>query len=124
LEQANGGRLEKSHRLFQHQAIEKDPTYAQAYAGLADSYALSGDWEYGLLAPKEALPRAKAAATKALALDTNLGEAHASLAFSLDLFDWNWAAAEHEFRRSSEIALIYAGLGENDLAGESLFRAI
>ena len=44
------------------QAIENDPTYARAYAGLADSYALMGDWQYGVLTPKEALPRAEAAA--------------------------------------------------------------
>ena len=44
-------------------AIDKDPNYAQAYTGLADSYALSGDWEYGLLSPDEAFPKAKAAAT-------------------------------------------------------------
>ena len=73
-----------------NQAIEKDPNYAQAYTGLADSYALLGDCEYGVLAPKEAFPRAKAAATKALELDNTLGEAHTSLAFSLDLFDWDW----------------------------------
>jgi TolB-like protein/DNA-binding winged helix-turn-helix (wHTH) protein/Flp pilus assembly protein TadD len=89
-------------------AIEKDPTSAQAYSGLADSYALLGDWEYGLLPPKEALPRAKAAATKALELDNTLGEAHASLAFSLDLFDWNWETAEKEFRRAIELNPGYA----------------
>ena len=66
-----------------NQAIEKDPNYAQAYAGLADSYALAGDWKYGVLAPKEAYPKAKAAATRAIALDSTLGEAHISLAFCL-----------------------------------------
>ena len=62
-----------------NQAIEKDPNYAQAYAGLADSYALAGDWQYGVLTPREAYPKAKAAATKAIALDSTLGEAHISL---------------------------------------------
>jgi TolB-like protein/DNA-binding winged helix-turn-helix (wHTH) protein/Flp pilus assembly protein TadD len=91
-----------------NQAIEKDATYAQAYSGLADSYALLGDWEYGVLAPKEAYPRAKAAATKALELDSALGEAHISLAFSLDGFDWNFGAAETEFKRGIELNPGYA----------------
>ena len=90
------------------QAIEKDPNYAQAYSGLADSYALLGDWEYGVLAPKEAFPRAQAAATKALELDNLLGEAHTSLAFSLDLFDWDWQSADREFRRAIELNPSYA----------------
>ena len=81
-------------------AIDKDPNYAQAYTGLADSYALSGDWEYGLLSPDEAFPKAKAAATKALALDNDLAEAHTSLAFVLDLYDWNWELAEREYKRA------------------------
>jgi len=85
--------LKKAIDYF-NQAIEKDPNYAQAYTVLADSYALLGDLEYGVLAPKEAFPRAKAAATRALELDNTLGEAHTSLAFSLDLFDWDWASAE------------------------------
>jgi TolB-like protein/DNA-binding winged helix-turn-helix (wHTH) protein/Tfp pilus assembly protein PilF len=83
-----------------NQAITKDPNYARAYSGLADSYALLGDWEYGVLTPKEAFPKAKAAAAKALVLDDNLGEAHTSLAFSLDLFDWDWESAEREYRRA------------------------
>src|ERR1700675_1300158 len=90
------------------QAIEKDPNYAQAYTGLADSFALLGDWEYGVLAPTEAYPQAKAAATKALELDSNLGEAHISLAFSLDGFDWDFASAEREFRRGIELNPGYA----------------
>jgi TolB-like protein/DNA-binding winged helix-turn-helix (wHTH) protein/Tfp pilus assembly protein PilF len=90
------------------QAIEKDPNYAQAYAGLADSYALLGDWEYGVLAPSAAYPKAKAAAIKALELDNALGEAHTSLAFSLDVFDWDWESAEKEFRRAIELNPGYA----------------
>jgi TolB-like protein/DNA-binding winged helix-turn-helix (wHTH) protein/Flp pilus assembly protein TadD len=90
------------------QAIEKDPDYAQAYVGLADSYALMGDWEYGVLAPKEALPRAKVAAIKALELDNTLGEAHTSLAFTLDGFDWDWGSAESEFKRALELNPGYA----------------
>jgi TolB-like protein/DNA-binding winged helix-turn-helix (wHTH) protein/Tfp pilus assembly protein PilF len=90
------------------QAIEEDSTYAQAYAGLADTYNLLGDWEYGALAPSEAYPKAKAAAIKALQLDNTLGEAHTSLAFSLDVFDWDWKAAEKEFQRAIELNPGYA----------------
>jgi len=102
-----GDGLRKAVDYFQ-QAIEKDPNYSQAYTGLADSFALLGDWEYGVLAPSEAYPQAKAAATKALALDSNLGEAHISLAFSLDGFDWDFASAEREFRRGIELNPGYA----------------
>ena len=76
----------------------------QAYAGLADSYALAGDWKYGVLAPKEAYPKAKAAATKALELDSTLGEAHISLAFCLDGFDWDWESAGGSSREESSLA--------------------
>jgi TolB-like protein/DNA-binding winged helix-turn-helix (wHTH) protein/Flp pilus assembly protein TadD len=99
--------LKKAIDYF-NQAIELDPSYARAYSGLADSYALLGDWEYGVLAPKEAYPKAKAAATKALELDSALGEAHISLAFSLDGFDWDFGAAETEFRRGIELNPGYA----------------
>jgi TolB-like protein/DNA-binding winged helix-turn-helix (wHTH) protein/Flp pilus assembly protein TadD len=125
--------LKKANDYFA-QAIEQDPNYAQAYAGLADSYALLGDWEYGVLAPKEAYPRAKAAATKALELDSNLGEAHISLAFCLDGFDWNWESAGREFRRGVELNPGYAtghqwyawhlaALGRNDEAVAELKKA-
>jgi tetratricopeptide (TPR) repeat protein len=91
-----------------NQAIEEDPKYAQAYSGLADTYALLGDWQYAVMTPKEALPKAKAAATRALELDSALGEAHNSLAFCLDGFDWNFAAAGKEFRRAIELNPGYA----------------
>jgi TolB-like protein/DNA-binding winged helix-turn-helix (wHTH) protein/Flp pilus assembly protein TadD len=93
---------------FFEQAIGKDPRYAQAYSGLADAYALLGDWEYAVMTPKEALPRAKAAAVKALELDDTLGEAHTSLAFCLDVFDWDFDAAEKEFRRAIDVNPGYA----------------
>jgi TolB-like protein/DNA-binding winged helix-turn-helix (wHTH) protein/Tfp pilus assembly protein PilF len=99
--------LRKAITYFR-QAIEADPTNAEAYSGLADSYALSGDWEYGLLPPQEAFSLAKAAATKALALDGNLSEAHTSLAFALDLYGWDWDAAEKEFKRAIELNPNYA----------------
>ena len=91
-----------------NQAIEKDPTYAPAYAGLTDSYALAGDWQYGVLAPVEAYPKAKAAAAKAIALDGSLGEAHISLAWCLDGFDWSWEAGGKEFNRGIELSPGYA----------------
>jgi TolB-like protein/DNA-binding winged helix-turn-helix (wHTH) protein len=91
-----------------NQAIEKDPNYASAYAGLADSYALAGDWKYGILAPRDAYPKAKAAATRALELDNGLGEAHISLAFCLDAFDWDWDSAGREFMRGIELSPGYA----------------
>jgi TolB-like protein/DNA-binding winged helix-turn-helix (wHTH) protein/Flp pilus assembly protein TadD len=90
------------------QSINEDPKYAQAYSGLADTYALLADWEYGVMTPKEALPKAKAAAIKALELDGALGEAHNSLAFCLDVFDWDLDSAGKEFRRAIELNPGYA----------------
>jgi tetratricopeptide (TPR) repeat protein len=90
------------------QAVDMDPKYAQAYSGLADTYALLGDWQYAVMTPKEALPKAKAAAIKALELDDSLGEAHNSLAFCLDGFDWDLNSAEKEFRRALELNPGYA----------------
>ena len=91
-----------------NQAIEEDPNYAQAYSGVADTYALLGDWQYAVMTPKEALPKAKAAAIKALELDSALGEAHTSLAFCLDGFDWDFDSAGKEFRRGIELNPGYA----------------
>jgi TolB-like protein/DNA-binding winged helix-turn-helix (wHTH) protein/Tfp pilus assembly protein PilF len=91
-----------------NQAIEEDPKYAQAYSGLADTYALLGDWQYAVMTPKEALPKAKVAAMKALELDDSLSEAHNSLAFCLEGFDWDFGSAEKEFRRAIELNPGYA----------------
>jgi TolB-like protein/DNA-binding winged helix-turn-helix (wHTH) protein/Flp pilus assembly protein TadD len=91
-----------------NEAIERSPDYAQAYAGLADSYALAGDWKYGLLAPNDAYPKAKAAATKAITLDGALGEAHISLALCLDNFEWDPESAGREFTRGIELSPGYA----------------
>jgi len=90
------------------QAVEEDPKYTQAYSGLADTYALLGDWQYAVMTPKEAFPKAKAAAIKALELDNTLGEAHNSLAFVLDGFDWDLDAGGIEFRRAIELNPGYA----------------
>jgi TolB-like protein/DNA-binding winged helix-turn-helix (wHTH) protein/tetratricopeptide (TPR) repeat protein len=91
-----------------NQAIEEDPKYAQAYSGLADTYALLGDWQYAVMPPKEAFPKAKAAAIKALELDSALGEAHNSLAFVMDGFDWDLDSGGKEFRRAIELNPGYA----------------
>ena len=91
-----------------NQAIEEDPNYAQAYSGLADTYALLGDWQYATMTPKEAYPKAKAAALKAVKLDNALGEAHNSLAFLLDGFDWDLDSGGKEFRRAIELNPGYA----------------
>jgi tetratricopeptide (TPR) repeat protein len=90
------------------QAVEKDHDYAAAYTGLADSYALAGDWQYGVLPPSEAYPKAKAAAIKAITLNNTLGEAHISLAWCLDGFDWDWQAGGREFTRGIELSPGYA----------------
>lgn len=91
-----------------NQAIAKDPNYAAAYSGLADTYALLGDWQYSVMPTKEAMPRALAAARKAVELDDSLGEAHASLAFCLEGFDWDFAAADGEFQRAVALSPGYA----------------
>jgi serine/threonine-protein kinase len=89
------------------QAIEKDPTYALAWAGLSDCYAALGMDRYAALSPREAIPRAKAAARKALEIDDALAEAHTSLAYARVL-DWEWAGAEEEFRRAIQLNPDYA----------------
>ncbi|HEX3738746.1 MAG TPA: winged helix-turn-helix domain-containing protein [Terriglobales bacterium] len=99
--------LRKAIQYF-NQAIVQDPTYAPAYSGLSDSYALAGDWQYGVMTTKEALPKAIAAAKKAIELDANLSEAHTSLAFCLEGFNWDWQAADTEFRRAIELNPGYA----------------
>jgi serine/threonine-protein kinase len=86
---------------FFEQAIEADPDYALAYTGLADSYALALD--YRSVPVHEGFEKAKYYARKALQLDETVAEAHASLAWSLFIYDWDWAAAASEFRRSLEI---------------------
>jgi serine/threonine protein kinase/Flp pilus assembly protein TadD len=89
---------------FYQQAIGKDPNYAAAYAGLADSYFWLGFTAYGTMPPPEAFPRVKAAAQKALKLDGSLGEAHASSGVAAFYYDWDWAGAERAFRKALEIA--------------------
>ena len=87
------------------QAVEKDPSYALAYAGLAESYVLLGWNSY--LPPKDAFPKGKAAARTALQFDADLGEAHTPLAAVLWLHDWQWQEAHAEFKRSLELSPAY-----------------
>jgi TolB-like protein/Tfp pilus assembly protein PilF/DNA-binding winged helix-turn-helix (wHTH) protein len=117
------------------QAIEKDPAYALAYAGLADAYIALGNPDWGGNPPKETLPEAKAAAAKALELDPSLGEAHFSLAQIIELYDWNWSEAEKEYRAALTLSPNYAeahleygrflqAMGRNDEAMTQMKYAI
>jgi TolB-like protein/DNA-binding winged helix-turn-helix (wHTH) protein/Flp pilus assembly protein TadD len=82
-------------------AIEVDPLYAEAYAGLADSYIMLENW--GFVSPADAYPVAEAAARKALEIDDSLGDAYTSLAYATFLFDWDWSGAEKRLRRAIEL---------------------
>jgi len=97
------------------QAIALDPTFAEAYVGIADSYATLG--LYAMLPPKEAFPAAKEAAKRALEMDDGLAEAHASMGFIYFYYDWNAAEAVKEFQRSlaenPNYALAHSWYGEN-----------
>ena len=100
-----GPTLQRAAGYFQ-QAIDKDPGYALAWAGLADCYALYSF--YGVLSPAEAFPKAKEAARKALEIDDTLAEAHASLLWIKSQYDWDWVGAEREFKRTIELNPNYA----------------
>jgi TolB-like protein/DNA-binding winged helix-turn-helix (wHTH) protein/Tfp pilus assembly protein PilF len=86
--------IQKATRYFQH-AIDKDPAYALAYAGLADSYVYLSF--FNVVAPRDAMPKAKAAAAKALEIDDHLAEAHVSLGYISYTYDWDWPAAGKHF---------------------------
>jgi eukaryotic-like serine/threonine-protein kinase len=98
--------IRKGIEHFQR-AIDLDPNYAVAYAGLADSYAFLAS-STGGQRPRETYPIAKAAALKALELDDTLGEAHCSLGFFHLLYDWDYVAAEREYLRAIELSPNYA----------------
>jgi len=88
------------------EAIAKNPNYARAYVGLADTYALISGYD---IAPKnETIPRAREAVAKALALDDGLAEAHASMALIAQNYDWDWPKAEAEYRRAIDLDRNYA----------------
>ncbi len=93
---------------FFEQAIERQPDYAQAYAGLADCYALLGSMPDAHVPASQAVPRAKATALKALEIDDTLAEARTSLAFVKWQYDWDWPGAEKEFQRALELNPGYA----------------
>ena len=100
--------IEKAVDFFE-QAIKIDPNYALAYSGLADCFNSFGfSFDFGTLAAREVIPKAKAAALKALEIDDTLAEAHTSLAYTQQLFDWDWAAAETGFKRALELNPNYA----------------
>ena len=117
----------KGMTYFQR-AIQKDPNYALAYAGLAESYITLGQPWNGALSPQEALPQAKAAATKALGIDDTLGEAQLALARVSQLYDWDWPAAEKEYTRALELnpndAMAHGWYGEYLLATARYEEAI
>jgi serine/threonine-protein kinase len=83
-----------------NQAISLDPNYGLAYSGLAFNYINSEDW---FIPPREGVPKARDAAVKALSIDEALADAHLSLAMIAHWYEWDWAAAEREFRRAIEL---------------------
>ena len=91
---------------YYQQAIAKDPNYARAYAGLADSYALIAS--YSAASPSEYMPKARAAALRALELDKDLPEAHTALALIVQNYDYDWQTAGREFQRAIELNPNYA----------------
>ena len=97
--------FEQAINYFQ-QATEKDPNYARAYAGLADSYALIGG--YSVRPQTEFMPKARAAALRAVEIDEDLPEAHTALALIVQNYDWDWQTAEKEFQRAIELNPNYA----------------
>jgi len=118
--------------VYFRQAIEKDSAYALAYSGLADTYSFLS--AFGFETPREMFPKAKVAALQALQLDSTLPEAHTSLGFISLFYDWDWPAADREFRSALSLdstytpALLYHGwynvaVGRIDAAVSDLERA-
>jgi TolB-like protein/Tfp pilus assembly protein PilF len=97
--------MEKSVEYFK-KAIQRDPEYALAYAGLADSYITLGAWFF--LTPKEAFPESKKAAIKALEIDGLLAESHNALAYIRHIYEWDWQGAEKGFKHTIELNPNYA----------------
>lgn len=99
-----GGLLESIAQY--NRAIQIDPSFAKAYAGLADSYTTLG--YLSDLAPQASFPLARVAAEKAIQIDNSDAEAHASLAYVKFYYDWDWNGSEREFRRAIELSPNYA----------------
>ena len=97
---------------YLQQATTKDPQYARAYAGLADSYVLLAS--YGVESPQKAYPAARGAALNALRLDNSLAEAHASLGMIAFYYGWNWSESEQEFQQA-------LALNPNDVGAETWY---
>ncbi len=123
--------LKKSIEYFE-QAIARSPNDARSWAGIADAYVWLG-W-FSFLPPNETFPKAKAAAERALALDENLAEAHASLGLVRFLFEWDWTGAKQAYERAIELSPSYAlahlwygiyfkAMGAQDSALEQIMRA-
>src|SRR5262249_45200748 len=125
--------LETAVQYF-NEAIEKDPGYALAYSGLADSYVVMPS--YSVKSAKEAYPTARAIATKALELDDSLADPHADLGWIASFYDWDWATAEREFKHALELkpsypatthlwyALMLSAISRHDEAIAEMKRAI
>jgi serine/threonine-protein kinase len=118
---------------FFERAVELDPLYARAYAGLADSYGMLGNVK--ALPPEEAYPKAKSAALQGLAIDDQLAELHTSLGFVQRFWDWDWNASRASLNRALDLNPGYStahrflghllcGLGEHDLAIAHTRRAL
>jgi tetratricopeptide (TPR) repeat protein len=103
----NADGIKRAIRHFE-ETIARDPRYAAAHAGLADCFALLASVRLGMLAPNEAMPKARAAATRAVELDPMLAEAHASLGYAQLWYDWDWPAAEGSLQRAVELDPTYA----------------
>ncbi|HET8671909.1 MAG TPA: protein kinase, partial [Candidatus Saccharimonadales bacterium] len=123
--------LRKGSEFFR-QAIDVDPTYALAYAGLADAYAFLG--LHRVIPPHDIMPKAKAAAVKALQIDQTLAEGYSALAYIKTIYDWDWASAENDFKRSLELnqkdapthsyyANYLAAMGRHEEAMAKTYRA-
>ena len=127
---------EELHKAIDYflRSVENDPSYAQAYAGLADAYTLLGSGTYGAMPAKNARVRATEMAVKALEMDSTLAEARTSLAFVRFRFDWAWPDAARGFERAIELnpryvrahhwyALFLSAMGRHDEAIEEIKKA-